>query len=349
MSDKLSAPLLSTEDVNAIELLNHESDTNMQETYQQYQRFREQGGNLHNIQHEIITKLGGIDNILNNCLTSQNPLKLTNKEISDINNLFSTKIHSKQSSTNNDTLYLNVYDSLSNHICGRSFGNKLVNFTLHKYSLYALIFSFIIALIFSNIMNFNPNVSSDEFSWQAGICYIFGVITFLYLISLLFCVNEFIIPYIVSSFEFWLKILYCFKYSLFHFTYTVYHESPSKSAQRALFSLVALLVMISFVSMLDGLKMDRPIKIFLNMMLALYLSYSAFEWQLLTPLRADISFRAFGNTLSVNSSDMIGDAYTMLSVFVWKQTIMTIVRKTRTTMITRGYKIKWIQKRPEMN
>ena len=103
-------------------------------------------------------------------------------------------------------------------------------------------------------------------------------------------------------------------------------------------------LVIIFISILDGLRVPRLIKVCQTLVVSLYLSYSIFKWRILVDGfgRKDIELIIFGQSGSVQLKSMIASTYTILAVFAWKQTIRTILTKTRTTMVMRGYQVIWM-------
>ena len=98
---------------------------------------------------------------------------------------------------------------------------------------------------------------------------------------------------------------------------------------------------------MDGLQIHHYLKTVLCILIAIIATIDTFRYTFdlneysLSGLDTTFTFNAFGESCNVNMIDWIRSTYAVLAIFIWKQTMITLLWRNYATIIRSWSKIKW--------
>eukprot|EP00483_Globobulimina_turgida_P008927 UN08945 len=210
---------------------------------------------------EIVDIFGGIDTVLK-LLLSSDDVKLDNDQLTQIYNKtikqstnnykLVTRKNEKEIHEAEDpeewTYCFEKTNTFLHSLFGQKYATKIFNIINSKCSLILLIiFVFMMILLYIPFTQFLPNI------YALNICMALHVMLYSYSFAMLFCillaVNKRCFQLIISSFEFWLKLLYTIQFVITCAIYRAYSTSYIVG-----FSLINILCIVVFSSF-DALQM----------------------------------------------------------------------------------------------
>eukprot|EP01084_Bolivina_argentea_P249624 417975_1 len=318
------------------------------------------GHNNDNISDELIQIMGGIDNILSHYLSNKNSDLLNKSQIQLIHQSLSVNIQQYQSNepksesnipTETDKTYTSdgvkftkqslfteifePHNTVLNHLFGSNIGPKIQQVIYHKIAktISAVMLLYAILSVFVSI----PEPFGTIFAY-------IGIIYFiLWLIPFIMTVNRTALYLISRSFEFWFKIFY----AVFLCALKIIAErNRTKDTWFDTYILLSIdeLLVIALFSITDGLQWSLKSKFIIGVIIAIYYSLCAFFGEFFWTERDDTIIE-ISDTISVQLRSMIASAYRVLAIFIWKQTISSVWKKRRATIIKYSPYIKWVSTR----
>ena len=165
----------------------------------------------------------------------------------------------------------------------------------------------------------------------------FNILVLIYAIIWALSMNRVTTKLVVFTFEFWFKLLYMLRWwicSIIYYRKTKqYIDGPTDYLGR-----FALFVVMILFCLLDGLRLSLRVKVFIVMIATIMFTLESFKWTfiLTKPCYLEIASLAFDITSLAVSSIRI------VTIFEWRQTILSIFRKNTSTFIKKSVKIVWL-------
>eukprot|EP01084_Bolivina_argentea_P268571 456218_1 len=310
--------------------------------------------NNYSIQEEIVSVLGGINNILNDYLSESNAnFSLNQTQIQNLHQLISTSRQYKQKNkvlllhkikkidesknehqtditeiSDNWYYELNQKDTYLTMFFGQPKGDKIANILHGKMIKIILILSLIIIV---PIMLLYGRVE-----WISAVVWILWYCTLLipYCTFWLLSVNSYAFKLLTSQFEFWLKIVYVFNFQVFRMWSRI-EFSVEKPEYQSLFifreiiaaiaAILATIVMSSF----DAININIKWKIILSTMTAVMFSYLAMSVQFKSLQLIEYSNNSdiyLTSNIKFSLRSFEASAGRILAIFFWKQAVLTFIR-----------------------
>eukprot|EP00483_Globobulimina_turgida_P010800 UN10821 len=169
-----------------------------------------------------------------------------------------------------------------------------------------------------------------------------------WLILLFLSVNIKAFKMITKSFDFWFKVVYMIIFVVTRFIYIQYISIHVETSRRnifwfiydALYGFVRLFTILLWSS-LDALQLPLYIKIYLGLLIAIVYSLNALFITLFAESNGDDSIIHIGNSISISLISYIESSIRIVAIFMWKQTILSILKKNRCILIKYSPFIQW--------
>ena len=321
-----------------IELEKH--DPSKSRIYQLHQTQLMNGNNERNMR-KLVEILGGIDQILSDYLKPDSNMILSNDQLQAIENI----IESKPSETNvaddkQSIVYtFNKSNTFLHSIFGLQRGNKILNLIFNKLLWIIMALANVMAYIFSVMLEFD--------SFPILICIMLMLIgNVIVLIFILLSVNRNLFNRSIKHFVFWFKTLTVIQtLTITTIIELVYEKEELWSTGYGIvltfcMRLFGILCVIIFSS-IDGYAASRGFKFIFGLGMSLLYTkiavYATFNAKLV-PAEIQIS-----SALNISLRSIQASGYRVLSIFLWRQTILTMIKKDKCVNIRHSPSIKWIE------
>eukprot|EP01084_Bolivina_argentea_P079352 143959_1 len=305
--------------------------------------------NNSNNSNKLIEILGGIDQILIDYLSSHNQMHLNQTQLQQIHATITSQpddnflMVTQQTHTSN--YCLNICDTLIQDKFGIVTGTKIIQFLFNKLLILILALLHIVYRIWDIKMfgTWYNGVSAALFFEYRIIVVSMGMIWYL---SVLLSVNQKALKLSCQTFVFWFKIVTIIKISIEDFILVYVTNYFGKDVMATLDVIgnvelhLAIILLIAIIGSIDGYNITLKTKLLLGIVISLYFSI----WTIyitFTLKENDKSKIIIGHNIqySVLSSWISG--YQMLSIFLWKQTILLIWNKDKAVNISHHPTILW--------
>ena len=147
----------------------------------------------------------------------------------------------------------------------------------------------------------------------------------------------------VKSFEFWIKLLYAVQVMVASSIYVIFDKHLGVWAYIGRTGRYLLVVAVTVLySTVDGLPLDSTIKTAFGIVFACYVSvYAVYE----TFLGHSFFFEFAGMTVDI--LDIMASSNRVLSIFLWKQAILSTLKQGKAQIISTWINIEWIKVTPK--
>eukprot|EP01083_Nonionella_stella_P016102 45026_1 len=295
--------------------------------------------------------MGGIDAILSHYLSTT--ASLTTQQLQQIHAIMSSKneiqhytpketIDLEDTSSNELVLSFDVNDTYLHLLFGSHYGSMIINrFVYNKRFLYPMF-----VLVNVGFLQFFREYISDLFITIPA--FVMWSVVAPWLLLLLLSMNIKAFKMISTSFDFWMKIIYMIIYASTRFIYvhyiTIYVEESRKSMTwfiyDIIYSCMRILVILVWSS-LDALQLPLYVKIYLGLLISIIYSLNTLVVALHIESETDDSIIHITDSLSISLMSFIDSSIKIVCMFLWKQTILSILRKNRCILIKHSPFIQW--------
>eukprot|EP01084_Bolivina_argentea_P272846 464635_1 len=301
---------------------------------------------------DLIAVIGGIDIILSHYLAAS----MTNKaKHSTLNNIQLQQIYEILSKCNKKLIVKELKEEHTNelifhfnkdhtylHLLFGVYANKIIHsFIYNKSFLYPM---FIIANI--GFLQFFHGYIPDFFILIPA--FVMWGIVFPWLILLVLSVNTKAFKMIVKSFDFWIKMLYMLLYTVTRFVYIHYYATNISEGRRhilwfiydTIYASVRIIVILIWSS-LDALQLPLYIKIYLGLLISIIYSLNALFISLYAQSNGDDSIIHLTDSIAISLISYCESSIRIVAIFLWKQTLMSILKRNRCILIKYSPFIQW--------
>ena len=316
--------------------------------------------------NELTEALGGAHNILTMILRSQD-IQLNDHQLIKIHNIIKTKTKILPANvTQNDmkqihedecpqewTYCFDKDNTYLHTIFGQDYGQKIFDIVYCKKSVTTLIICLVFSWISYPIFHYlNMHI----------LRYIIGDIIYCISIPLtifiLLSANRKCFRLTLESFDFWLKLFYFLQFEVAQivYYYTIIDSSEWEDYQiepgsveykldvslYSLRSIQILLLAIGFIS-LDALQWKLWTKISAGIGIGILFTIDAIQYTFFSDLYGNDNSVIHIQSLDVSISviSVMASAMQILSIFIWKQVILSIIKKNRCILIKYSPYIRW--------
>ena len=320
--------------------------------------------------NDVIDILGGLPNVLTMILSSDD-IQLNEQQLIQLENI--TNNISRPSIANQNIIrqvpenespeeWAYCFDrnnTYLHYLFGNDKGQKIFNFVLSKKCVLGV--GSLTGLGIVWLMYF---ALIDNYAMIHGLMITLislGVIYIPYLILVLLSVNIECFKMILKSFEFWFKLFYCLQSQVARFVWIFvlltpeeWPDHPTDSGSnlyklqlifQIVLSIAQLLVILVVIS-IDALQMKFGLKIFFGCCAAVYSSMFAvnltFSSRYYENPKSIIHIKALNSSFSVVS--VRAGALQILSIFIWKQVFLSIIKRNRCVLIKYSPYLRWVDK-----
>ena len=297
---------------------------------------------------EIVATLGGIDQILIDYLSSKD-ISLNVDQLNKLQNILNTAdvraiSGPKSQSEDNDCKQLTytyiINDSYYHHLFGDKMGSKIMYYVYHKmYWIFSLSI-YLLALISDS---FSERIDMTAFIIFRSVAFVWGLIV---AISAAIAVNKTVFNASIKHFVFWLKIGAALQVAVCAVILNVYiipnQEASVINISCDMCRYITTVVVITNFSAIDGHCCSNQIKIMIGFVGSLLYSYRAIISSLFVDYEKDLMVNIGFVYISISS--LYASALRVLSIFMWKQTILIMLKKDKCINIRYSPIIKWIKK-----
>lgn len=180
---------------------------------------------------------------------------------------------------------------------------------------------------------------------------IFGVVVYclimIWYIAILLSVNIKIFKSALRAFLFWFKVLSAIKANILEFAliygYQIYGDDVGYSPLQIVYDIIGLInwtLLIMIFCVIDGIYIKRKWKILWSCLVSLYITYLAIYRTLKAPV-IDTSVIEIASNLSFSLYHSYVSDLRVLALFLWKQTVLLILKPGKSINIKRSPFIKW--------
>eukprot|EP01084_Bolivina_argentea_P228592 386047_1 len=308
---------------------------------------------------QIINAIGGIDIVLSNYFSNDNPFKLTTNQLEQINDIFisikaSNQKQSKPDIINDETdpiLYFSAKNTFFHSIINATTATKIMNLIFGKVG----IFSFGFVVIYSTIINVieTSTVWTNKHSLMVTLVNSVGWLTLIFaiifLIFALLSLNKVATKKIVKTFEFWFKMFYFVRYWICVIIYMCrINDDSFIDMLYQNVSEIAYLLFFILYSCIDGLyPLSFQFKVIVLVTGCVLISYLAVYYTIVDNNQSiDENVRCLhvlGTPTCIDLVSMKAISMRILSIFVWKQSLHSLYYKDKSLLIRKRVTIKWLQ------
>ena len=306
---------------------------------------------------DLITVLGGMDNILKHYLSNADELGLDTIKLQQIDNILDSiktpKVAQLQTSLETPILALSRKNTFIHKWFKESTADKINNIITGKIGLWFLGILSLVALTNSGLSQayiwFGSGATRLEMLEITDILATFLIILgIIYYILILLCMNKTATKMIITSFEFWFKLSYYVRYVIFDQIF--YYRFIGKSIFN-IFDVtsnhIAFLLFMLIYSFIDALCL--PIKI-RNIVLII----GALVWTLpaISSTYMDLHLhndqrylKLWNGKFTIDLVYWIATSWRIVSIFVWRQTVLSFMYRNKNiaTLIANSIVIKWVE------
>ena len=227
------------------------------------------------------------------------------------------------------------YHSLFNH----KTASRIIKIIYSKYlALFTILWTFVDLIRYL--------ISTLPFAFHV-ITLFLSTSTFIYLILFILTINIKILKRSVCHFVFWFKILTTVYSTIFFFILRFIYlkhitmETRNISISTEILHQCTDILVITIFSGIDGFNLSKRFKIFFGVLISVYWTC----WTILASLWItdydDLDFKLF-STFRLSIGSIYLSSLRVLSIFVWKQTILAFIKKDRCINIRHSPYIKWV-------
>ena len=331
---------------------------------------------INNHKDDVINALGGLDNVLTMILSS-NDTQLSNQQLTQINEIL-TQLQDINYINNNNIQQIDEDDNpqewayifdrnntFLNQLFGLEKGQKIFKIIYSKWCIIsAILFGVAATFIDAAFLLYNLLIIRS-------ISHIIGfIIVFIYLGLILLSANRKCLSKILWSFEFWLKLYYFFQYYIASFIFWYVLIDPQEWEQYGngnggvtysvskgsvfhymsilsyLLNIINALIIIVLHLCCDALQVRIWIKSLTGFLFAV--GFTLFTIQLtffskIPTSRTIIYIKELDASLDIK--ELMTSAIQILTILFWKQAIMSIYKKNKSTLLKYSPYIRWKESR----
>ena len=323
-------------DSNYLEMKDLEEDTVLVSKSSLYKLHQDQ---LYNNQtnemniNQLVSALGGIDNILSHYLSPKNDIQLSQTQLDSINNVINKQRQVTSLSCTHifsfnktNTFLFRVFSSQVAHTLTKFIQHTTIGIVMMIITSILMLWMGIVA-VFDIFLQTNPQWTSSFICLM--ICILLAM---MYIFAYLLTANIKAIKLTMKSFLFWAKLLAALKFvvvwlSLYWwFGDFMIPQGVTRSMFIAVQSCccVVLILIIIGSCMIDAIYMKRKMKIFWNILLCLVWTAWTLE-QVFYPPVQDTSIIIIRNDISISMLSMKVDSMKFLAIFFWQQAVYLIL------------------------
>ena len=300
--------------------------------------------NFHGHANEIVATLGGIDKILNDFVRISREYDsaelLNSNQMQHISDLISNErtataegTEQEQSHTiwdrmyamaklKNDTFHLSHSDTILHSIISNPhYADRLTTFLYSKYPVIAMMLT-----LMPLIIMFIVDASILYRTWFVVAVMTVQIPVMMYLVLLTLSCNKAVLLLVMSGFDFWIKIGYGMMAAVLFMLY--FRKATDYSETQIIFmdiGSVALILVIVMLSFIEGYAVKWSTSFVVGFIMSLNMSRAA------VLLTLSPEQMGMGNNLNLelfagyrfDVLDLLASALRVLSLFFWKQTLMT--------------------------
>ena len=260
-------------------------------------------------------------------ITSQNPIKRTPKSMDEMNDSQSI------------TYTFNKNETYYHYLFNKQTATKIVN-TI--YYIWWIVFNLCIgaSIIIWDLVGRN--------SWYYVYSLIVRSYSVLYIISSLLTMNRKVFKKSIGHFVFWFKILTCIQGSICYIilNFWIIKQIPITpiSLISEILYLLAFNCLILMFCAIDCFQLSRKVKIFIGFAISIVLTAYAIEdtFMLEEEIRS-MSTIHFNSWLRLSIGSLYASSSRVLCIFLWKQTILLLLKKGRCVNIRYSPYINWVK------
>eukprot|EP01083_Nonionella_stella_P201204 736179_1 len=285
---------------------------------------------------QLVQVIGGINVILNHCLSSDNPYNLSSDQLTQINQILTSSQTSK-TKTNLEPTILNL--DINNNVLYQLFGDsKVIQFFKSKCYVIPSIIIFL-TMFFCGFVFRLLNVRLPYSIFLVSYISILPV-----LIITLLSINKTVMYQVVKLFTFWFKLFYCARYISCYFWY-----GRRLHAQNVSYTLWSVYTIVIFIYLfIDGIYVQSKRKY-------------AWARYILIPFACWMVFMSIWSTMQELSTvydsartvyifenyqldlvSWIANARRVLTLFVMKQAVYFAWKPQRAVLLRDDVRINWL-------
>ena len=292
---------------------------------------------------EIIRILGGMNKILTDYLTS-NDIGLNREQLIKLQNVLNTNnviIPDPNSKTENDgpLIYtFNINDTYHHYLFGDKIASKIIHFAYHKCGV-------IFIAILIAIWNFWFYVFGPSPGWYKYKLIVFGAAFIQATLSAL-CVNKTVFIKSIQHFVFWFKTIVSIEQAICYFIWRYImikdREATYINVFGDIFGHLTLISCVIFFSCIDGHRSPKKVTIAFGLILSTFLTVQSVFYSFF--FDQEMQSMVIIGSIKFSVISIYASTLRALSIFLWKQTILMILKGDKCVNIRHSPKIRWIEK-----
>eukprot|EP01084_Bolivina_argentea_P125586 222479_1 len=310
------------------------SNVGIDDVKQNHKKLMNNGHNIDDKTMELIDIFGGIDVVLQHYLSEKCNSKLTQSQLCDINYILLSTDEDEDTHNMEDigTLYISPNNTFLHQCLNHNLSSKIINIIFGNYCSFGMT---LIVILLAVLPWFHSGYLTGFIWWI--VIGILGVYVILILLSL----NRTITNHVMSSFEFWFKFIYFIKYCICYEIYMTHWKIPIYYT--VLFNILnfVFLMFIIEYSLIDALRASVLFKATFMIIGSIGMSIWAFVWTFYWT-ELFVSHKLFNTDVHFDIGALGASSLRILSVFMVKQTIYSIYKKSESTSIKHPIKIVFL-------
>ena len=235
-------------------------------------------------------------------------------------------------------LEISAKNTILHQLFGDKFGEKIMNLLFNRYTLSIIGLMLMIWFILSCL--FFTNVLSGDIM-HFTYCTIIYAIIFMYLFLLLLSLNKTTTKLILRTLEFWLKMEFLCQFLICHSLCEEY-RTAREIFLHVFYNMVVFICVLVFC-LIDGSKMSYRVKAILFFLGGLLFTIGSFYWTVMYTETHIIAITLLGNySFNIDVREWTASSIRLLTIFTWKQTIYSIFKAPKSSIIIVPVSIKWL-------
>ena len=307
----------------------------MEDVNRRHESFMNNGNRIDS--NKLIQILGGADAILRHYMSTNDTFPLSSEQLQSINELLiptdinefdMDSVTSQSDSIENPVLLIHQRNTFLHQILQTQIADKIVNFLFNR------LMVLIIALMMFGI------IIAVFFSDDAPDIVIVLITLFIpYAILVLLAINKTTTKLILQTFEFWFKIAYFLRLCICAAIYNKKCLDQHFTTAYVSCEYIAIFLSALVLCFVDGLKIPFRMKVSVLLSWSILYSVAAF---LFTFFNWAECYIAINGSLKIDILDWITESLRIIAIFAWKQTLYSIFKEPKSTLIKSSVKIVWI-------
>eukprot|EP01084_Bolivina_argentea_P271546 462097_1 len=234
-------------------------------------------------------------------------------------------------------------DILIRMFFNESTSRNVIKFLQSRYTQTFITLTILLFLILRLLTDFI--FTADHLLYRAYLIYVLSASCLIWIpfeLLWIFSVNRTSLKLLIRSFTFWLKIIAALFYALTHFIYTcISHSNHLVLISYAIFNLLTIPLVVVWISIFDGLNVNRRWKIAFSGILATIFLLFSINYEFLVSEKADYFLHIPLVDRSTSYFSVMASSLRILSIFSFKQCFFAYYYTNKCVTIRYSPRLIW--------